>query len=670
MATPFPLRRVIVLVTAVCALVLLLLPAGAGASTPAGSGTVTPVLAAPGTPGRTSPAVEVTAPLSDHVTDDAGILDAASAQAAVEEAAAAGYGLWVVTTTEVPSPEIEWWSHNLFVDSYLGDTDLLVVIQPETRDYTLMRAEGGDVLDSYLDAVEEAMLPELRADDWDGAVTAAGHALATASERALRTGVIILGGGATLVAGGVGGGVLWAHRRRRRAARRAEAELAARERAALSALVDADNAVLTASQELEYAVAQFGLTATDEYTAAIAAAREAVGVGLEASRALSGAALLSPEQRQRHVAVMQSSAERARAAVQDSSDKLASMRRLEAEAEQACADTATRAQEARAAIGVARDQLAVLATARSDAAVASGRAGLDQATELLAVVEGAVGKAREAVAAGSRGTAVQHLRLAQGALAQVAELRAQATSLPQRLDEIDREMAALDGLINEDLADIEDLRDDEGFDPRAVEEAVSRAQQAVNDLETRRRDPETALSHLSEAETRLDEVLAPARESRERVRQEALNRRRLEGRMAELGRTIPEVHSFITVNRAVVGAQPRALLDKAAALQVQAHREQDTTMALAIASDALACARRARAVADEAIRDNSLASMGSGSSWGGLFDGPSSGHRSSSHRSTYRPSRPSPRVSTPSPRRTASGRSSSARGASGRRGRF
>ncbi|MDO4243998.1 MAG: TPM domain-containing protein [Actinomyces sp.] len=672
------LRRVVSPAAACTLLLLLLLPAGAAGAAdaladaaPGSSGSPgVPVLAAPAAPGRMSPATEVTAPLSDHVTDDAGILDEASAQAAVEEAAGAGYGLWVVTTTDVSSAQIESWSSDLFVDSYLGETDLLLVISPETRDYALMRADGGEVRDYYLDAVEEAILPELRADDWDGAVTAAGHALSTASETALRTGIIMLAGGGAMVGGGIGGGVWWVHRRRRRAAQRVEAELVAREREALSALVDADNAVLTASQELDYAVAQFGLTATDEYTAAIAAARSAVGAGLEASRTLSSGALLSNEQRQHLAAVMLSSAQQAQAALKDSSSRLAAMRRLEAEAEQACADTATRATEARAAVGIARHQLAVLATARSEAAVASGRAGLDQAEELLAVVEGAVGQAQEAVAAGSRGTAVQHLRLAQGALAQVAELRTQATSLPERLDEIDREMAELDGLINEDLADIEDLRDDEGFDPAAVEQAVAQARQAMGDVEARRREPEAALARLSAAETHLDEVLEPARRSRERIRQEALDRRRLEGRLIELGRVIPEVHAHLSLNRAVVGAQPRALLDKASVLETQARREPDVTMALAIASDALACARRARTVADEAIRDSSLAATASGSSWGGLFDGPSVGYRSSQQRSTYRPPRPSPRVSAPRPRNTSSGRSSSTRSASGRRGRF
>ena len=98
--------------------------------------------------------------------------------------------------------------------------------------------------------------------------------------------------------------------RRRRSARRAAAELDARQKAALTALVGADNAVITAAQELDYAVAQFGLTATDEHTAAITAARTEINSGLEASRTLSDAYPESPASRIRLIGILEQAAAR------------------------------------------------------------------------------------------------------------------------------------------------------------------------------------------------------------------------------------------------------------------------------------------------------------------------------------------------------------------------
>lgn len=623
----------------------------------------------------------VTAPLAGHVTDEAGILDAATAQAAIDEAAAAGYGLWVVTTTEVDSASFDTLCDDLFFDSFLGSTDMLLVIQPESGDYCVLGEEGGDVRAYHLDAVEEAVLPELRDHDWNGAVTAAGHALATASSKALRTGLIVLGGGAGIVVTGVAGTVTWVMVRRRRTAKRAAADLDARQNAALTALVDADNAVITAAQELDYAVAQFGLTATDEHTAAITAARAEIDNGLEASRALSDACPETPASRIRLISVMEQAAARAAQAVRSSSLQLAQMRQLEAEAEQGCVDTATRAAEARASIAAARDQLAVLAAARSQEAVAPYLPGLDQAVQLTEVADGAVARAREALTADQRGTAVQHLRMAQGALAEVIELTTLATSLPQRLAQVEQDMAAQDALIAEDLADIPDLRDDEGFDAAAVDAAVLQARSAVEDAVGRRANPEAALARLVAAEVHLDEVLEAPRQSRQRLRDEERQRQRLASQLGDLSRTLASTHALIAANRAVVGPSPRSLLSRAAALEVEARQEQDLARAQALVRTAMTDARNAHTEAQNQI-NASLYPAGSswgssrGGAWGGLFDGPSSrtsyrGSGSSSSRSSSGSRSSSSRSSSrSSSSRSSSRRSSSSRSVSRRRGRF
>ncbi|HZU93650.1 MAG TPA: TPM domain-containing protein, partial [Microbacterium sp.] len=227
-----------------------------------------------------------------YVTDDAGVLTPtekneveARLQTLTENSTA---DLFVVLVDDFTSPsDYVEWANTVAENNNLGPEQYLLAIAVEGRSYYISAVQGGPLSDSKLDDVEEKIQPLLAQDDWDGAITlAADEIQGDGGAGAVRAFLII--GGIVVAALVIWLIVVLVIRARRSAEARRRGAMPEKadpndpfstltdeqiQTQAGAALVQADDALTSSKEELGFAVAQFGDSATSQFSAAIDAAK-------------------------------------------------------------------------------------------------------------------------------------------------------------------------------------------------------------------------------------------------------------------------------------------------------------------------------------------------------------------------------------------------------------
>ena len=600
---------------------------------------------------RGLPAASTT--LSQHVTDELGILDASKAQQAVDTMSSKhGVGLWVLTVSD-SSRKASAIAEQAFKDTKLGRDDMLLVINipsdgSASKSYKLQaHSNSSKFSESDYKRIDSALKKQLSAGNYDDAVAAIPENMSSSSgsgsshnsggsgSSALP---VLLGGGA-VAAGGVAAwtvykrrknkendDMLFGKRRKQAAAGGAPGDAAAGPAAmtveqlrtqAGSALVQADDTVRAAAEELSYAQAQFGLSATDAFTAALDSARKHLSRCFELRKILDDdIPETEPQQRQMYTEILQHCSE-AVGEIRAQEEAFNKRRGIEANLPTSIAETAQRADETEQAIVMAETILVTLSAAYPASSLTSVAQAPEQARRLLAAGRTALDQARASVEASQEATAVEQVRIAQGSIAQAGQLAAQVTGARERLQSAAKDLEAAIASISSDLVDAKRL---EGAVPAATlaplvadaEAAVAEGRQASGANPSG--DPLAALDHLARAEAAIDAALAPAREREEN---DSRARASLGSRLARLNSQVESVTSYITTYRGAVGPSARTALSEAARHATAATTVQTTDPVAALAEVAAAepLVAQAQALAEADVR-------GSSSSWS-----PNSGER-------------------------------------------
>lgn len=391
-----------------------------------------------------------------------------------------------------------------------------------------------------------------------------------------------------------------------------------------NALVTADDVVRSAAEELSYAQAQFGLSATDAFTEALETARGHLARSFELRKLLDDdVPETEPAQRQMLQEIISRSNE-AIAIIKRHEEAFNARRGIEASLPTSIAETAQRADETEQAITMASTLLVTLHATYPDSSLASVSEAPQHASRLLAAGRTALEQAQESVDAGYHTTAVEQVRIAQGSIAQAAEVAAQVTSARERLDRAAADLDAAIASISSDLVDARRLADQ--VPVASLAPLVADAEAAI--IEGRAAsgvgatgDPLAALDHLSRAEAAIDAALAPARAKEDN---DARARASLTSRLARLNSQIEAVTSYITTHRGAVGPSARTALSEASR-----HASAATSLQLTDASAALAevaagepLVAQAQALAEADTRGSSSWSSGTfGSGSSGLDAG-------------------------------------------------
>ena len=610
---------------------------------------------------RALPAASTT--LTKHVTDELGILDASKAQQAVDTMSSKhGVGLWVLTVSD-SSRKASAIAEQAFKNTKLGRDDMLLVINipadgSASKSYKLQaHSNSSKFSESDYKRIDSALKKQLSAGDYDAAVAAipenmSGSSGSGGSDGSSGSGSsalpLLLGGGAVAAAGGAAAWTVYKRRKNKEnddmlfGKRRNQGGAPGNQPAgpaamtveqlrtqAGSALVQADDTVRAAAEELSYAQAQFGLSATDAFTAALDSARKHLSRCFELRKILDDdIPETEPQQRQMYTEILQHCSE-AVGEIRAQEEAFNKRRGIEANLPTSIAETAQRADETEQAIVMAETILVTLSAAYPASSLTSVSQAPEQARRLLAAGRTALDQARASVEASQEATAVEQVRIAQGSIAQAGQLAAQVTGARERLQSAAKDLEAAIASISSDLVDAKRL---EGAVPAATlaplvadaEAAVAEGRQASGANPSG--DPLAALDHLARAEAAIDAALAPAREREEN---DSRARASLGSRLARLNSQVESVTSYITTYRGAVGPSARTALSEAARHATAATSMQTTDPVAALAEVAAAepLVAQAQALAEADVRGSSSSSWSprSGESYSGGYGRSGSG---------------------------------------------
>ena len=349
-------------------------------------------------------------------------------------------------------------------------------------------------------------------------------------------------------------------RRNRLAAQQAaqvDAESAARAaQEANRQLLSADEQVRTATDELNYARAQFGLNSTDEFARAIEAGKAAVSRGFSAQGQMNSATLPA-EQLRLATAIMQDLGANMNplSTIQAS---FATKRAEQASLPERIAEARERLAEELTDLERAKSELASISTLYPAQMLASLQDNPEQAAALLTSARTALDTA-EASAPTDRAHAASALDTALRALTMANHQTDAIFSAKSDLDAIRDRLVSAISSISSDITDVNELNTDPAvFNPLVADAhaAIAEAQAALANTG----DPLAALEHLRMSEATLDAALEPLR-----TKEEAYEKARTaaEAQISLAESAVSQAERYVQGRRGAIDLDLRSTLNNA-----------------------------------------------------------------------------------------------------------
>ncbi|MDD7465715.1 MAG: TPM domain-containing protein [Actinomycetaceae bacterium] len=532
--------------------------------------------------------MELTSNFEDHadvVKDDAATL------AAVEEVP--GKDLWVVMVNNFSGTEAHAWAKRTTQLSGLQKYDGLVAISVEGSEIGY-EAGGTGITKNLLEKAlsDKRVADAFRAGDWDKGVRQIASNVKT-----------LLQGGSieskaplyVLFVLALAVGVVLIVIVRRNAKRKAQADAESLRKLATRAsseLVQVDDAVRSASAELEFARAEFGLQATQEFAASLEQAKENM------QRAFSLRTLLGDEhpetpaqQRQMNTQILQL-ADSTRKELQAQEKGFSELRNLAARVEEKVAQLETRRSEIAHQLPLAQAKLDNLALSYPTSMFHSLNSYPEQVEKLLEGVQTSLTQAREQIARNDRNSAVGYAKLAEGTLDNAARMVARIDSAPQLIEQAQAQLTANIQSLSSDVADAQRL----GAGDHAIASAQRAAQEALEAARSSAGQDLLALNErLESAEANLDRALTGVREQEQVAIKQA---QAINAAKASAQARIDEAEGFINSYRSGIGPDARTYLARARTQFAQAlsapppQQEQLFRSAATLAKQALTAAEK------------------------------------------------------------------------------
>lgn len=552
-----------------------------------------------------------------YITDAAGVMtvedeDTANARLA-QTYGQTGIDLYVVLVDEFtdPSDRVEW--ANAVADrNGLGEDQYVLAIATEGRQYFIAESlDGGSLSDGQLEGIEESIVPALRDSDWLGAVTTAAGEVESADGAAGRTTAVVIG--SVVGAAGVGAAAVGITRASRGRKRRqsAEAEIAELRRTAGSALVAADDAVKTSAQELEFARAQFGDAAVAEFATALESAKAQMAEAFGLQQQLDDAVPDTPEQQREWLTRIAELCTAADATLDAQAESFAQLRDIERDPAAALAEArqGLAALEGGEGAAAATAALATLRATYAEEELAAVVGNPGQAAELLGFVRERLAEAEAAIAGGGSGDAAVRIRDARAAIAQARGLQASLTEHGEQLAQAVARCRELIVDLQGDVAAARAVADPTGDVATAIADTEQQIRAAQDDLSGAAQRPTRALQALEAANTRIDGVIASARDAERAARL-------LDATLAAAAEEVRQAEAYIDSRRGAVGSLARTRASEARASLTRAEQGR-----LAAPAAALDHAQRARSYAGEALAAARTDVEGFGGGFGGGYAG-------------------------------------------------
>ena len=525
--------------------------------------------------------------ISDSVTDPDGWLssaDRSTIESATSRAASSGKPVKVVLVADFSGTDAETWCNQILDRSSLTNGTVVYVIAYDQRRNAACVDNGppSASLQRAVRASEAQMTPNpLTSSAVANGVNAFVNTLVSgtsnsgssstnpsyssnpgATDDDVRSlfGIIVM---FLLLVGGVIAiaiGVARSSRRNRLAAQQAaqvDAESAAHAaQEANRQLLAADEQVRTATDELNYARAQFGLNSTDEFARAIEAGKAAVSRGFSA-QAQMNSATAPAEQLRLATAIMRDlgATMNTLSTIQAS---FATKRAEQASLPERIAEARERLAEELTDLERAKSELTSISTLYPAQMLASLQDNPEQAEALLTSARSALDTA-EASAPTDRAHAASALDTALRALTMANHQTDAIFSAKSDLDAIRDRLVAAISSISSDITDVNELNTDPAvFNPLVADAhaAIAEAQAALANTG----DPLAALEHLRMSEATLDAALEPLR-----TKEEAYEKARTaaEAQISLADSAVSQAERYVQGRRGAIDLELRSTLNNA-----------------------------------------------------------------------------------------------------------
>lgn len=520
----------------------------------------------------------------------------------------ADIGLYVVyvDTFTNPADPVEW-ADQTAVLNFLGTRDLLLAVATGDRLYSMSIDDTFPLSEAQLDRVEAAIETELRNSDWSQAAIAGAQALeaeatgvvgpnqptSTPQEPTAGSGGIpilpIVGGVAV-----VGVGVFVYSRIRRRnkdgSVTSAPEQMNQKQldQRVGTLLVQLDDAVKTSEQELGFAVAQFGDSATKDFTKALQSAKQKVQEAFTIKQKLDDVQPDSAEDQRGWTTQIIQLCEAADAELDAQADAFDELRGLEKNAPQALATVREEAATAAARRAAAAEALGALGKTYATTALAPVSGNLEQADKLLAYAGEAAGKAQELIAGGDASGAAIQVRTAQASVGQAGQLFAAIDTLGAELGAASASLKTVVEDTTQDIAAAEALPKDAALIP-----AITAASSALAAAKASTDDPAASLAQLQAANASLEQVFLGVRDQQAKIAQA---RSQLTATISTARAQVTAAMEYITTRRGGIGESARTRVSEA-----DRHLAQASSLADADPIQALTEAERANELAASAL---------------------------------------------------------------------
>lgn len=348
-------------------------------------------------------------------------------------------------------------------------------------------------------------------------------------------------------------------------------------------LLSADEQVRSAADELDFARAQFGIAATDEFARTLEAARAAVARGFERQKQMEDATG-DAEKRSMASAIMRDLGENMNplSAVQAAFEQ---RRSEQATLPSRITEASERLVEQRGDLERATAELAAIAGIYPAQMLTSLQDNPEQAHALLETAASAIEAAKQAVDT-DRALAESTLDTAHRALMMAKHQTDAIFSAKSDLDAIRDRLGAAIGSISADLADVTSLRAEPTvFDPLVADARAAIAEGQASLMNNG--DPLAALEHLRTSEANIDAALAPLRSQRENAEKARAN---AQAQISLAETAFERAERYVQGRRGAIDLSVRSTLhDSEQSLKAaRAAISSDPAKASALASDARA----------------------------------------------------------------------------------
>lgn len=577
-----------------------------------------------------------------YVVDEAGVLggSADEVQQAVDTLATEqGVNLFVVYTDrfENPADRQQWASETAELNQF-GTNDVLLAVAVDDRLYQLSVASDFALSDDQLSEIEtDDIVPQLRDSDWAGAAVAAADGISRELDGG--AGAPAGSGESAGAGGGIFSGLVWVVavivvlivgalivalvlRRRRTLDRSVTAQVQAAgpsqkelDQKVGALLVELDDAVTSSTEELGFAVAQFGTEPTKQFQTALTEVKGELSRAFAIKQKLDDAVPDTDEERRSWSLEIIDICEKADARLDAESDAFDALRDVERDPAPALAEARAELADSETAPAEVRERLSALAGRFDAAALGTVAGSAEQIEKLREFATAELADADTAITAGRTGEAAVHIRAARQASAQVATIARGVLALEKDLGDASAGLAAA-------LADAEsDMAAAAQLEARSPGSGVAGLSAALGvEVERARtngsRDPVNARLALERADAPLDQALAAVRSEQQRLERLVAQRDRA---IASAENEVSAANRFLETRRGAVGPDARTRLS-------EAQRHLDQAHALAV-TDPESSLREATTAADLASRASAAAqqdvswAQSQQSSWGAPSQG-------------------------------------------------